>query len=52
MGGGEPWPPPPPPPGITGKALGDAIMHWLDVNELPVANMRGLCYDGASGSTL
>ena len=33
---------------ITGKALGDAIMHWLDVNELPVANMRGQCYDGAS----
>ena len=32
---------------ITGKALGDAIMHWLDVNKLPVANMRGQCYDGA-----
>ena len=33
---------------ITGKALGDAIMHWLDVNDLPVANIRGQCYDGAS----
>ena len=33
---------------ITGKALSDAIVHWLDVNELPVANMRGQCYDGAS----
>ena len=33
---------------ITGKSLGDAIVHWLDVNELAVANMRGQCYDGAS----
>ena len=33
---------------ITGRALSDAILHWLDVNGLSVADMRGQCYDGAS----
>ena len=34
---------------ITGQALSDAILQWLELNELPVADMRGQCYDGASG---
>ena len=33
---------------ITGQALSDAILQWLEVNGLPVADMRGQCYDGAS----
>lgn len=33
---------------ITGQALSDAILHWLDINGLPVADMRGQCYDGTS----
>lgn len=32
----------------TGEGLSKAILHWLDINELPVADMRGQCYDGAS----
>jgi hypothetical protein len=33
---------------ITGQALSDAILQWLELNELSVADMRGQCYDGAS----
>lgn len=33
---------------ITGQALSDAILHWLEENGLQVADMRGQCYDGAS----
>ena len=33
---------------ITGQALSDAILHWLEENGLQVADMRGQCYDGDS----
>ena len=33
---------------ITGKVLGDAILHWLHVNDISPADMRGQCYDGAT----
>ena len=33
---------------ITGKALSEAILHWLAVNGLSVKDLRGQCYDGAS----
>ena len=33
---------------ITGRALGEAILHWLVNNGLSAVNLRGQCYDGAS----
>ena len=33
---------------ITGKVLGDAILHWFHVNDISPADMRGQCYDGAT----
>ena len=33
---------------ITGEALADAILKTLETWGLPVANMRGQCYDGGS----
>ena len=32
---------------ITGEAIADAILKTLETWDLPVANMRGQCYDGA-----
>lgn len=33
---------------ITGNILGKAILQWLHSHDLPVANICGQCYDGAS----
>lgn len=33
---------------ITGNILGKAILQWLCSHGLPIANMCGQCYDGAS----
>ena len=33
---------------ITGSVLGEAILRWLRNNDIPPADMRGQCYDGAS----
>ena len=33
---------------ITGKSLADTILKWLDTVGLPLSDMRGQCYDGAS----
>ena len=32
---------------ITGTVLGNAILEWLERNEISPADMRGQCYDGA-----
>ena len=32
---------------ITGSVLGNAILEWLERNEVSPADMRGQCYDGA-----
>ena len=33
---------------ITGIVLGNAIIEWLEINDISPADMRGQCYDGAS----
>ncbi len=33
---------------ITGRALGEAILHWLGSNGLLAVDLRGQCFDGAS----
>ena len=33
---------------ITGRVLGEAILNWLKSHNIPSADMRGQCYDGAS----
>lgn len=33
---------------IIGETLGQAILYWLTTHGLPLSNMRGQCYDGAS----
>ena len=33
---------------ITGRVLGEAILKWLRDHNIPPADMRGQCYDGAS----
>ena len=33
---------------ITGRVLGEAILSWLNSHDIPVSDMCGQCYDGAS----
>ena len=33
---------------ITGEVLGSIILNWLRMHDIPLSNMRGQCYDGAS----
>ena len=33
---------------ITGRVLGEAILSWLNSHDIPLSDMRGQCYDGAS----
>ena len=33
---------------ITGRVLGETILSWLNSHDIPVSDMHGQCYDGAS----